>query len=155
MAQAAQQQEQAQDPEALKLAIPQAHVGSHEGKSVVLMMHPNKILNGYVHDAQTLKTMLRKYQSNVLSMFTDGSIADRRHYVEWIRPALRFYCRQYDVQVPEWLERTGPWENLSAEEHTELFGPGPLRHREFRSWADRQIEKQNQEAQQAKEKPED
>lgn len=155
MAQAEQQQEQAPDPEALKLAIPHAHVGSHEGKPVVLMMHPNKILRGYVHDPETLKTLLRKYQSNVLSVFTDGSIADRRHYMEWVRPALRFYCKQFNVQIPEWLERLGPWEHLPAEEHTALFGPGPLRHREFRSWADKQIEDQKEAEGQQKEKPQD
>lgn len=146
MPQQAQQEQRPPDPEALKLAIPHVYVGSHEGKRVVLQMHPNKILRGYVHDAATLKTLLRKYESNVLSVFTDGSIADRRNYIEWVRPALRFYCRQFDVQIPEWLERLGPWEQLPAEEHTSLFGPGPLRHREFRSWGEKQADDQRQAA---------
>lgn len=57
---------------------------------------------------------------------------DRRWYVEKILPALRFYCKKYDVEVPDWLVGNNHWEEMSEEEQEQLFGPGPLRFREFK-----------------------
>ncbi len=60
-----------------------------------------------------------------------NNVAARRRYVEEVRPALRWYCRVFNVPVPPWLLGNGLADGTSDAERVLLFGPEPLRVREF------------------------
>jgi len=55
----------------------------------------------------------------------------RKHYVEKIRPALRFYCKKFGVKVPQWLENDDYFKNLDDDQKRDLFGTTELSFREF------------------------
>jgi hypothetical protein len=55
----------------------------------------------------------------------------RKHYVEKTRPALRYYCKKYQVEVPAWLANEDYFVNLPEKEKLELFGTSTLSIREF------------------------
>lgn len=50
-----------------------------------------------------------------------------RHLIEWIYPALRWYCKVYGVEIPEWLKGKGWAEGMSKEDVVRFFGPHPLK----------------------------
>ncbi len=56
-----------------------------------------------------------------------NSLAERRpaalrHLVEWIYPALRWFCRIYDEPIPAWLQGNGWADNLSPKRFATTFG---------------------------------
>jgi len=80
---------------------------------------------------EDLQEKLEAFSDPIRNGVVRNSPRHRRWYVEKILPALRFYCRKYDLEVPGWLVGNNHWEEMSPEEQELLFGPGELRFREF------------------------
>lgn len=126
------------DPTVMDEVMPRAepalydHPGTDNDKAATVLVTPDKIMRGSINSKEDLKRELQRYSHNIVSKIgrTRGI---RRFYMEKIRPALRWYCRKYQVPVPLWLEGHGPYENLPPEEHNELFGDGDLSAQEFRT----------------------
>lgn len=56
-----------------------------------------------------------------------------RHIIEWVFPALRWFCRAYKRPVPAWLQGNGWAEGLSDKDFKKYFGDSkPLEVREWR-----------------------
>ncbi len=56
----------------------------------------------------------------------------RRTYVEKTRPALRYYCEKYGVEVPEWLANDKMFVDMAPSKKQELFGTQEINITEFR-----------------------
>lgn len=84
-----------------------------------------------VRDADDLRAKLSAYSDPVKNKVVKNTAKDRRWYVEKVQPALRYYCDRFEVDVPDWLATNGHWERMSDEEKEKLFGPEPLKLREF------------------------
>lgn len=94
---------------------------------------PKLILQGRVKSKNDLVSLLYQHRmENITQKYP--TIAQRRYYMERIRPALRWYCKTYKVPVPSWLVGNGVHENNTTEHHETLFGPVPLRVIEFKPW---------------------
>lgn len=78
-----------------------------------------------------LAAKLRDFSDPVGNGVVKNSRRGRRWYVEKILPALRYFCRKYQVDQPDWLADVGRWKDLSGADSERLFGPGDLRLREF------------------------
>lgn len=68
---------------------------------------------------------------------TPDSQRARRLHVERVRPALRWFCRAFQVRVPSWLASDNCFLELPRAEHDAMFGPAPLSIREFVPWRKR------------------
>jgi len=84
-----------------------------------------------IHSADELNERLEAFSDPINNKVVKNTPKDRRRYVEKILPALRFYCERLGVEQPDWLATNGHWERMSDEEKKHLFGPEPLRLREF------------------------
>lgn len=91
---------------------------------------PQSVLPG-VKDKESLQATLDWYAYPFIKHRVPDDPYARRRYVELTRPALRFFCSKFGVDVPEWLEGNGHYDQLSPEEHNEMFGPKPLDVQEF------------------------
>lgn len=54
-----------------------------------------------------------------------------RNYVEYVRPALRFYCNKYGVDIPDWLKTDNVYTTMAKQDMLSLFGVTELSSREF------------------------
>lgn len=85
-----------------------------------------------VYNRDELKYQLQHYAKLLTHLTTVDSVEARRHYVELIRPALRYYCKKFQVETPEWLKSDDYYTKvLSASERQRMFGLKPLRIGEF------------------------
>ncbi len=84
-----------------------------------------------IHNADELNERLEAYRDPIKNGIVKNTAKARRWYVEKILPALRFYCDRLGVEKPDWLATNGHWERMSDEEKADLFGPEPLKLREF------------------------
>lgn len=84
-----------------------------------------------IHDADELRQKLDAYSDPIKNKAIKNTTEDRRWYVEKILPALRFFCDRYGVDQPGWLATNGHWDRLSGDEKVRLFGPEPIKMREF------------------------
>lgn len=90
---------------------------------------PSSVL--MIHNADELSERLQAFSDPIKNKVIKNTAKDRRWYVEKILPALRFYCDRFDVEQPDWLSTNGHWDRMSDEEKQQLFGPAPLKMREF------------------------
>lgn len=84
-----------------------------------------------IHDADELDERLEAFSDPVKNKVVQNTPKARRWYVEKILPALRFYCDRLGIDKPDWLATNGHWERMTDEEKHQLFGPEPLKLREF------------------------
>lgn len=112
-------------------ARPMAHIVKKGGKVVHFSLHtPDDILPG-VHSQEDLQAALDFYSNPfVHSLLPDGKHAQRWH-VTRVRPALRWFCKKYDTDVPEWLKGNGVYDNMNEEERQDLYGQPELDVMEF------------------------
>jgi hypothetical protein len=94
---------------------------------------PETILPAVTSKAK-LMAALEHYANPFIKLRTPDSVFARRHYVERVRPALRWFCKIYHVNVPSWLEGNAHYDEIPPEEHKDLFGDKPLKVREFEEW---------------------
>lgn len=95
---------------------------------VIHALTPSSVM--VVHDADDLQRKLEQFEdphSDAIPKSKEG----RRWYVERVRPALRFYCKRYGVDVPDWLSSDEQWEVMSEEEKLAKFGRTDLKVRDF------------------------
>ena len=92
-----------------------------------------------IHNAAELTERLEAFSDPIRNKVVKNNAKARRWYVEKILPALRFYCDRLGVEKPAWLATNGHWERMTDEEKVRLFGPEPLRLREFANVAQADI----------------
>lgn len=95
---------------------------------VIHALTPSSVM--VVHDADDLQKKLAAYADPHNQPVQDTK-AGRRWYVERVRPALRFYCKRYGIDVPDWLENDDQWESMPDEEKLATFGRTDLKIRDF------------------------
>lgn len=101
-----------------------------DGTKSIDVQTPEKVLP--CHTAEELKEQLKHYAQGLLSLTTANSQVARRKYVELIRPALRYFCKKFNVEVPKWLANDDYYaKTMSAAERQKNFGMKPLRIGEF------------------------
>lgn len=77
-----------------------------------------------------------EYHSNPhIKMHTPDDPKARRHHVENVRPALRWFCKKFGVNIPSWLEGNMHYDEISPEHSEHLFGTGPLKVRDYEEWS--------------------
>lgn len=92
---------------------------------------PNRVLREATSRENVLKYLDYYSKSFNLKQFF-GDPLTRRYYVEQIRPALRYFCRKFNVEIPAWLEGNYIFEQYDPEEFKEMYGSNvPLGVREF------------------------
>lgn len=91
---------------------------------------PESILPS-IKSKEDLKAALDYYAHPFIKSTSHDSTFSRRHVVEKVRPALRWFCKKYGENVPSWLEGNRHYDEIPKEEHEALFGEGPLKVREF------------------------
>lgn len=85
-----------------------------------------------IYNREELLHQLKHYSQELMSLHTPDSVTARRHYVELIRPALRYYCKKFHVDPPKWLASDEYYtKHMPAKERTDHFGLKPLRIAEF------------------------
>lgn len=95
---------------------------------VIHALTPSSVM--VVNDADDLQAKLDQF-SDLSGAAVPKTKAGRRWYVERVRPALRFYCKRYGVDVPDWLESDEQWEVMSEEEKLAKFGTTDVKIRDF------------------------
>lgn len=101
-----------------------------DGTKGVEVHTPEKTLPVYSKDE--LEAQLKHYAKTLMSLHTGASVAARRKYVELIRPALRYYCKKFNVKAPKWLATDDYFtQTMTASERQKQFGLKPLRIGEF------------------------
>lgn len=116
----------------MKTALPITRLGKNVDGEPILAdhYHPHEIL--HVTSKEDIEGLLDWYSNPALKMILPDQPEARRFYMEKIRPALRWYCGVYGVEVPEWLKGNGEHGNLSHQEHADAFGSDPLEVYEFK-----------------------
>lgn len=97
-------------------------------ESVISVLTPYSVI--VVTSVDDLERKLRDFADPIPGA-VKNTRRGRRWYVEKILPALRYFCRKYQVDPPDWLADVGRWRDLSKGDSERLFGPGELRLREF------------------------
>jgi len=105
-------------------------VNRGDGKKGIEAHTPEKVLP--IHDKKELEAQLKHYAKFLLSLTTGSNVAARRKYVELIRPALRYYCKKFNVQAPKWLANDDYYtKTMDTATKQQMFGMRPLRIGEF------------------------
>lgn len=106
-----------------------------------------------VHDVDDLQQKLEAYSDPIDSGAVKNTPQARRWFVEKTLPALRFYCDRIGVPQPDWLATNGHWERMSDQDKQRLFGPEPLKLREFAPVARPDLQVVREEEDEAQEQP--
>jgi len=91
---------------------------------------PSDVLK--IPDRNELKMQLAHYAGPFIKHQLPDSKFARKHYVEYVRPALRYYCQKFQMKVPDWLKDEHYFENLPDKEKMDLFGTLEIKVKEFR-----------------------
>lgn len=90
---------------------------------------PESILK--IRTKEQLLATLDHFSKPFIKHTVPDSPLARRRYVEQVRPALRWFCKKFGVNIPSWLQGNAHYDQLSPEEHEQSFGKEPLNVREF------------------------
>lgn len=105
-------------------------VKRHDGTKGIEAHTPEKVLP--IHNKDELDAQLKHYAKILFSLHTADSVAARRKYVELIRPALRYFCKKYNVKAPQWLASDDYYtKEMDTQYRQKMFGVKPLRIGEF------------------------
>lgn len=115
-----------------------------DGSQGLQVVYPHDILD--IHDDKKLKGLLDYYSNPMFSSVVGDSPRSRLFYVEKIRPALRYFCKRYGVDIPDWLEKDDEFTGLPQKEKVKLFGTADIPIVEFRSKHLEQGQDENQAA---------
>lgn len=97
--------------------------------STFSLRDPSKIVR--CHNKEDLERLLEWYSYPFIKLRVPDNTFARRRYVEQVRPALRWFCKKFQQDIPEWLQGNGHYDFMSSEEMTDFFGEGPLQVFEF------------------------
>jgi len=109
------------------------------GRKLPIYVYPHEVIN--VRSKKSLDENLEHY-SHPAPMF-GGSPHPKNKYamrymVEWVFPALRWFCKVYNTPIPTWLKGNGWADGMSAEDYRKVFGGDhPLRVTEWKEDASR------------------
>lgn len=108
-------------------------VPHRSGKELPRFQFPHQIID--VRSKRDLDRALEHYRHPFPMM--EGSehpknVHAMRYMIERVFPALRWFCRVYNEDVPSWLEGNGWADGISTEDHKRFFGEKPLDVREFK-----------------------
>ena len=85
-----------------------------------------------IHNKDELEAQLKHYAKLLLGLTVSNTMSAKRKYVELVRPALRYYCKKFNVEQPKWLASDDYYtKTMSASERQRHFGTSPLRIGEF------------------------
>jgi hypothetical protein len=101
---------------------------SRHGLSPKLTL-PTDVL--HIESREELEAHLRHFSRPFLKHLHATPFA-RRNHVEKIRPALRYYCKKFGVELPDWLKDDSYYTDLPDHEKRDLFGTHQLNIREFK-----------------------
>lgn len=112
-------------------ARPMPHLVKKNGIVTHFSLHrPEDVLPG-VHSPEDTQAALDHFADP----FIDSKLPDGKHprrwYVTRVRPALRWFCKKYSIEVPPWLKGNGAYDNMTEEERTEHFGQPELMVKDF------------------------
>lgn len=91
--------------------------------------HPSNIIK--CRSKEELAHLLDWYSCPFIKQRLPDSLVARRRFVEQVRPALRWFCKRYHVDVPGWLKGNAHYEDMAGDEAKDFFGDGPLQVFEF------------------------
>jgi hypothetical protein len=91
--------------------------------------HPDKIVK--CRSREELQRLLDWYSCPFVKMRVPDQPVARRRYVEQVRPALRWFCKRYHVDIPEWLKGNAHYDTMPKDEFSDYFGEGDLKVFEF------------------------
>jgi len=100
------------------------------GKKGIRITRPSDVTD--IGDKEELEAALAHYSKPLLQHLVPDSQHARKHYIERIRPALRYYCKKFGKKVPKWLETDDYYlKRMSDEEKNQQFGTTELHVHEF------------------------
>ena len=102
-----------------------------DGTKGIKATRPDQVVR--IHDKEELEYQLKHYANpDLMSVVPDSEFA-RKRYVEKIRPTLRYYCKKFGVECPQWLKNDKFFtDHMSAQERQQYFGTQKLSIREFK-----------------------
>lgn len=83
------------------------------------------------HNKEALQSLLNFYSYPFIKMRLPDDPAARRRYVEQVRPALRWFCKKFQTEIPQWLLGNAHYDDMPGKEKSDYFGPGDLKVFEF------------------------
>lgn len=112
-------------------ARPMPHLVKKNGVVTHFSLHrPEDVIPG-VHSATDTQAALDFYANP----FIHGHLPDGKHPQRWhvqrTRPALRWFCKKYNLEVPPWLKGNGIYDNMTEEERQEHYGQPELLVNDF------------------------
>lgn len=122
-----------------------------DGSKGVEAWSPERVVE--IHTHEELESQLQHY-SQMLSQSLPEDKDVLRHHVELVRPALRFYCKKFQVEPPKWLADDKYFtEHLTDSDRARMFGDKPLRIGEFRNLREKRLNQGDEEGGKPKEAP--
>lgn len=97
-------------------------------KKVIGVTQPHDVLS--IPNQKELEAQLEHYAKPFLKQLFEEP-HQRLFYLQKIRPALRYYCKKFDVTVPDWLKTDKIYTDLEPAEKLDMFGTVHLPVREF------------------------
>ena len=108
-----------------------------DGSKGVEAISPESVVA--IHTHEELDAQLLHY-SQLLSQSLPGDKDVLRHHVELVRPALRFYCKKFGTEPPQWLADDKFFtETMTDSDRAGMFGDKPLRIGEFKSMREKRL----------------
>jgi hypothetical protein len=104
------------------------------GRELPTFVYPHEVVN--VRSKKDLEAALEHFSHPFPGL--GGSSHPKnphamRYMVEWVFPALRWFCKVYSVAVPKWLEGKGWAEGMDVADHKRIFGNDkPLRVKDWK-----------------------
>jgi hypothetical protein len=102
------------------------------GRERLKLITPSMVV--HIADKDELKHQLRHYHRPFIRDVVPDTTTARKNYVEHVRPALRYWCAKFGIEVPHWLKGEDDFVKLSDTKKMELFGTTELHILEFRKW---------------------
>lgn len=110
------------------------HVEADTKRKLPAFVYPYDIVK--VRRKEDLETALDHYGHPFPMMAaanTEKNPYAMRYTLEWVFPALRWFCKAYGHDVPSWLQGNGWAEGLSSKAFKRMFGDSkPLQVQEWR-----------------------
>lgn len=101
---------------------------AEEKRLLPKFIYPHDVIN--IRSEKQLQKELQE-QKHPFPMLPGSPMPKNKHamryHMEWVRPTLRWYCKVYGVDVPEWLKGNGSMDGVSSRTQTKLVGPEPLK----------------------------
>lgn len=112
-------------------ARPMPHLVKKNGVVTHFSLHrPEDVLPG-VHSLEDTQAALDYYAHP----FIDNALPQGKHARRWhvtrVRPALRWFCKKYEIEQPTWLKGNGIYDNMTEEERTAHYGQPELLVNDF------------------------